>query len=130
MRLPQLFLAASAGLLLASPAVGAARACYGENDQATLVGVVALRTDHRAGHNVRYPVLKLDEPVCYRSRTFGDAPAEIRVAVVPTHGDLRRFDRLSGHHVTLRGALSRKVTADQPPETLLLFDPAIVAHRR
>jgi hypothetical protein len=130
MRLPQLLLAASAGLLLASPAVRAASDCYGENDQATLVGVVAVRSDHRAGHRVRYPVLKLDEPVCYRSRTFGDAPAETRVAIVPTHGDLRRFDRLSGHHVTLKGALSRKVTADQPPETLLLFDPVTVGGRK
>lgn len=108
----------------------AAPACYGENDRAVLVGVVVLRTDRRAGHNLRYPVLKLDKSVCYRSRTFGDAPAETRVAIVPTHGDLRRFDRLAGRHVALKGALSRKVAADQPPETLLLFDPVQVRTRR
>jgi hypothetical protein len=112
--------AALASAVLAS-AAHATATCAGDNAHVTLTGKVALRWDGRAGKHLRYPVLALDRPLCFRSHEMGDVPAATRVALLaPTAEANRKLIRRKGQRVTMSGVLSHGVTTDQPPEDLML----------
>ncbi len=125
----------SLGLLLvaaALPAVAHA-GCLSEDEPIVVSGKVALAqgTSARTRRPYTYAVLNLDHPLCYRSREMGDAPKARVLALVADSGSpLGDPNRLAGRHLTLSGRVMHKITADQPPQTLMLFEPALVGKPR
>lgn len=106
---------------------GATVDCHEAGAKVTLQGRVELRSalpeETHNGRPYGFAVLSLDRPVCVLSNDFGNATAST-LALVPTNG-LSRAMVYSGQHVTVVGQIDRRVTASQPPEEILLFDPII-----
>jgi len=123
----------AAWLLAAALPAAAHAGCFSEDEPIVVSGRVALAraTSADARHPYTYAVLQLDHPLCYRSQEMGDAPRARVMALVADPGTpLSDPIRLAGRHVTLSGRVMHKITADQPPQTLMLFEPALMAKPR
>ena len=128
-----------AGLLICAawalaPLSAMAQGCVAENHQVTLSGVMGLAkgTSVHTGKRYAYSVLKLDRPLCYRDETMGEVPQGRLVAVIPNaaRGGLGDPRRLTGKRLTLTGVIAHSITADQPPQALLLLQPTRAARSR
>jgi hypothetical protein len=110
-----------------------AASCHTENDKVALSGIIEVRTGTVIDKNTpyKYAILRLDRPTCYRSSEFGSVPRSDIVAILPRDtGPLSMPWKLVGKHVTLTGELEHSVTATQPPEKLLLFEPELISRGR
>ena len=66
----------------------------------------------------KYPVMTFDRVICVKDARWGDV-TDGKVTSVFVMGAERRFQ--DGQHVSLRGELSPRQMASQPPEELILF---------
>ncbi len=120
-------------LLAAGLPVAAHANCLSEDEPIVVSGTVALAqaTSVRTAHPYTYAVLKLDRPLCYRSQEMGDAPrARVLALVADADSPLGDPVRLAGRHLTLSGRVMHRITADQPPQTLMLFEPGLISKPR
>jgi hypothetical protein len=116
-------------LALGSASPAAALVCHKESETITVSGYIVLRhsTSVHTGSPYTYPVLHLEKALCYEDKEFGHVPQGINIALIPSDDKAQHlFIANEGKRITVRGALEHAITADQPPQELLLFDPVVI----
>ena len=114
-------------VLLKGIVPAAAASCYTDGQMVTITGTVTTQTAPqnllRGQNESRYPVVTLNQPLCYKGFVFDDIPAAKTVAVVPIRTlSLPAFQ--NGSRVTLHGAIYHPVAADRTQQDLVLeFSP-------
>ncbi|HEY2708276.1 MAG TPA: hypothetical protein VGI95_09500 [Caulobacteraceae bacterium] len=117
---------AAGALAVASATPALAANCHTDLEHVRLSGNVVART--LSSPPVSYAILKLDEPICYHDRDFGDVSRSSTVALLPAAtGLLRAPLSFAGQHVTLEGSLTHRITSNQPDQDLLLVEPQLSA---
>ena len=106
--------------------------CIHDGTSVTLTGRLTRATEAPGPDVIRpgyvYDLVLLDRAVCFLGNL--PEPHGTRVALVATRDGVERtLARFSGKHVVVSGVLTSPDNGDQPPESMLIFDPTLaLAH--
>ncbi|GBQ25986.1 hypothetical protein AA12717_2227 [Gluconacetobacter sacchari DSM 12717] len=108
--------------LVAAPAMAFGAPCWKQDQTVLLSGKitiesVAAQSDPKKDAYT-YPLLHLEKKSCYSDSDYGSISDVRAVAVVSGYHQLHFQE---GQHVSLTGAIEHTVTADQPPQALMLY---------
>ena len=102
--------------------------CIKDGTKLTMVGTIETafaRTDEvdpKKGYH--YPRLTLDKPVCYLGNEEERAGRYVSLPTTSAAADTA-LTRMIGRHVTISGEVTSPETSDQPPDAMMMFDPAV-----
>lgn len=112
-------------LALTAVLAGAARAanCHDGSETVTVSGTIHMRVLppdklRRSTRDRTYPVIRFDQPVCFKDEKSGGVPNG-KVAAVLLVGAQQKLTE--GQHVSLRGRLSQYIYPKEYPEDLMLI---------
>ncbi len=102
--------------------------CIKDGTKLTMTGTIEsafARTDEAdAKKGYRYPRLTLDTPVCYLGNLAEKAGRYVSLPTTSAAG-ASALNNLVGRHVAISGELTSPDNGNQPPDPMMMFDPAV-----